>query len=97
MSPKVFSPFNQVECPVCRSKIDLSTDKDRLYQHIKDNHKNEPLASITESIYRALNQSIPDNLYAVPFDDLARALSNACRDATNKQGLKELRKQLRKK
>jgi hypothetical protein len=91
------SPFGLVECPICGNKIDLSTDKDRLYLHIKISHKNEPLAPIAESIYKSLNQSVPENLYTVPFNDLARALSNACRDATNKYGLKKLRKQVRKK
>ncbi len=92
MSAKIYSPFNQVECPVCGFVIDLSSDKDKLYQHIKDSHKNEPLMLITEFIYNALNQSIPKNLKTLSFDDLARLLSNTCKDATNKQGLSELRK-----
>jgi hypothetical protein len=91
------SPFSLIECPICGSKIDLSIDKDSLYLHIKISHKNEPLAPIAESIYKSLNQSVPENLYTVSFNDLARALSNACRDAANKQGLKKLRKQVRKK
>lgn len=86
MSPKIFSPIKQVECPICKSMIDLSSVRNQLYQHIKDSHKDEPLVSIAESKYKELNLSIPMNLKTLSFDDLARALSDVCKYSTRKKG-----------
>jgi len=95
MTPGIVSPFSQVECPICRKLIDLDPDRDSLAHHIRQKHRNEPLAQIAKVMYQALGQSVPENLDRVDFDEMASLLANTAKDVANKLGLDEYRKRLK--
>lgn len=93
--PGIYTPFTKVKCPICTEVIDCGIDRDSLARHIRDGHKDVPLVPIARSLYLSLNQIIPSNLERVEFDEMATVVANICKDAANKKGLNDRRKQRR--
>jgi len=91
--PKIPTPFTKVKCPICLKLLELSTNRDLLAEHIRAEHRNVPLIPIARSLYHTLNQSVPDNLETIDFDNAATVLANICQDVANKRGLNRLRRQ----
>ena len=90
MTPMIYPPASwKPECPVCQQ----SFNRDKLAQHIRQEHRKVPLVPLAKALYTALGQGIPHNLDSIEFDELAEVVANICKDAKNKQELKKLRRQ----
>ena len=89
------TPFRDVICPICGTRINTREEGSPLVNHIRHDHPAASIKLLVQELFQQLKFSLPENINEVNDEELYDLLANLCLYKSTKLGLKRLRRKKR--